>query len=97
MLMRRQQAVCPHCGQRMLVRHGVRLSPLLADLFDMIERSGEAGITSEVLCGVFWPGRGRDSLKSNISHLNTRLVETDYEVRAGPGRHNPFYRVRLRT
>ena len=28
---------CPHCGQRMTLRHGVRLSPREADLFDLID------------------------------------------------------------
>ena len=82
--------VCPHCGQRMLVRHGVRLSPLLADLFDMIARS-EAGVEAEVLAGVFYPGKARAAglrtLRVNIHHLNDRLVETDFRVHAtGPYR-----------
>jgi hypothetical protein len=97
MLKRRQQSVCPCCGQRVLIRHGVRLSPRLADLFDMIERSGANGVASDVLIGVFYPDRAlaaaRACLKSNISHLNAVLAETEFEVRAG--RYQP-YRVKRR-
>jgi hypothetical protein len=70
----------------MLVRHGVQLSPLLADLFDMIERSGSDGILCEVLVGVFYPGRPRDQARRcivvNIHHLNDKLIETDLEIRS---------------
>jgi hypothetical protein len=98
----RQPGVCPHCGQRMLMRHGVALTPLIADLFDMIERAGEHGVICEVLAGVFYPGKSRraaeDCIKSNIWHLNSRLVSTDIEVRAGSnGGHEPApYRVMKR-
>jgi hypothetical protein len=76
----------------------VQLSPLLADLFDMIERSGSGGIMCEVLIGVFYPGRpqqrARNCIAVNIHHLNDKLLETDLEIRAvvksGP------YRVRRR-
>jgi hypothetical protein len=81
----------------MLVRHGVQLSPLLADLFDMIERSGSNGILCEVLVNVFYPGRPRDQARRcivvNIYHLNVKLIETDLEIRAV--RSGP-YRVQRR-
>lgn len=96
MLRRREQSVCPCCGQRVLIRLGVRLSPRLADIFDMIERSGLSGVASEVLIGVFYPDRpceaARACLKSNISHLNVMLAETDFEVRAS--RYEPYRVVR---
>jgi hypothetical protein len=50
--------VCLHCGQRMLMRHGVRLPPRLADLFDMIERSKTRGVLCEVLAWTFLSGQG---------------------------------------
>ena len=94
-----QFAICPHCHQRMLVRYGVRLSPLLADLFDMIERSGNRGILPDVLLGVFYPGKSTEAarrcLYQNIFHLNTRLAETDIEVRARA--HGLVYRVQRRS
>jgi hypothetical protein len=95
----RTVAACPCCGQRLLVRHGVALSPGLADLFDIIWRVGQRGIEPEVLAGVFYPGKSRqaahDCIKVNVFHLNTKLAETDFEVRAGSGRREP-YRVMKR-
>lgn len=80
-------AICPHCGQRMLVRHGVRLSPRLADLFDMIEHSGKRGILGEVLAWVFYPGKNAHAARrcviTNINHLNSFLEETDVRVISG--------------
>jgi hypothetical protein len=93
-------AACPCCGQRLLIRYGVALSPRLADLLDVIERAGEQGIEVEVLVGIFYPGKSsraaRCCIKSNVWHLNARLAETDFEVRAGSGSHNP-YRFLKRT
>jgi hypothetical protein len=94
--------VCSHCGQRLLLRHGVQLSPLLADIFDMVERSDTRGITCEVLCGVFYPGRPRAAAKRcmrvNIDHLNIKLAETEIEVRAArSSRQEEPYRVQRKV
>lgn len=90
---------CPCCGQRLLKRHGVALSPGLADLFDVIWRAGPRGVEPEVLAGIFYPGKSRQAAQRcvavNVFHLNTKLAETDFEVRAGQGRREP-YRVRQR-
>lgn len=79
--------VCPHCGQRMLMRHGVRLPPLLADLFDMIERSATRGVLCEVLAWVFYPGKAshdaRRCVAVNVHHLNSFLEQTDVRVVGG--------------
>jgi hypothetical protein len=97
MLKRREQAICPCCGQRVLMRHGVQLSPLLADLFDMIERAGKEGLYSEVLAGVFYPDKplkdGRNCVKSNVAHLNARLASTDIEIRSGSSNDPKPFRV----
>jgi hypothetical protein len=98
-MMRREHGACPHCGQRMLMRHGVHLPPKLADLFDTIERTGEAGISTEVLRGVLYPGKStrdaRNCVKAQVYHLNDLLAETDIEVRASS--HDPYYKVKKRT
>ena len=97
MLKRREQAICKCCGQRLLVRHGVQLSPLLADLLDMVERTGKAGISCETLAGIFYPGKsdfdGRNCVRTNVSHLNARLAETDFEVRAPGYKRESVYRL----
>ncbi|MBR0879659.1 hypothetical protein ACVMGC_001061 [Bradyrhizobium barranii subsp. barranii] len=91
---RLNHAVCPCCGQRLLVRHGVALSPVLADLFDIVWRAGPRGVEPEVLAGVFYPGKSehaaRRAVAVNIFHLNTKLSETDAEVRSGQGRRQPY-------
>ncbi len=91
---------CPCCGQRLLTRHGVVLSPRLADLFDMIGNSGDRGVMPEILAGVFYPGKpstaGRRCVAVNIHFLNSRLLETDLQVRAGSGTQGP-YRLTVRT
>jgi hypothetical protein len=80
----------------MLIRHGVRLSPHLADIFDAIERSGSRGEHAEVLVEMFYGGKSvakaRAALKTNIVHINDRLEETDVRVRMVPPRSG-FYRV----
>jgi hypothetical protein len=79
--------VCPHCGQRMLMRHGVRLPPRLADLFDMIERSKRRGVLCEVLAWVFYPDKAafaaRRCVAVNVHHLNSLLEQTDVRVVGG--------------
>jgi len=86
-------ATCPHCHQRMLVRHGVQLPPLLADIFDLIEKR-KNGQPAEVLRYVFWANKPvREGLRNvwiNIYRLNDFLSSTDIrierETRKGPYR-----------
>lgn len=82
--------VCPHCGQRMLTRYGVRLPPHLADIFDMIERSGDRGVRIEAIVGALYTGKptaaARQAAKTNIVHINERLEETDKRIRMVPPR-----------
>lgn len=98
MLKRREQAICKCCGQRLLVRHGVQLSPLLADLLDMVERCRE-GITSETLAEIFYPGKNsfdaRRCVYTNIFHLNAKLAGTDIEVYASP--YRPYRIIKRRN
>lgn len=97
MLKRREQAICKCCGQRLLVRHSVQLSPLLADLFDMVERFGSHGISCETLARMFYSGKsdrdGRNCIHVNILHLNAKLAETDIEVRAPGYKRDSTYRI----
>jgi hypothetical protein len=72
----------------MLIRHGVRLTPKRADMFDMIERVTEAGgrIPVAVLADVFYPGVATAAAKNNVrvmvSQLNEYLEETDVQIKA---------------
>lgn len=77
---------CPHCGQRMLIRYGVKLSPKLADIFDAIENSKDRGIDLETLSWMFYPDSKKQDAKNivkvSISHINDLLVETDLRIRS---------------
>jgi hypothetical protein len=90
---------CPHCGQRMLMRHGVRLSPKCADIFDMIERAGERGVAPEILQDVFFANRPRKAayagLKAFIWQINELLASTDLHIGMREYRCG-FYRVEQR-
>ena len=77
----------------MLIRHGVLLSPQLADLFDLLERAGKRGIHKEVLRWTLFGNRpSRDGTRcvvQAIHRLNDLLVSTDYRIvsrRFGPYR-----------
>lgn len=98
MLKRREQAICKCCGQRLLIRHGVQLSPLLADLYDMVERCKD-GIACETLAGIFYPNKsdfdGRQCVRSNMTLLNLKLAQTDIEVRASP--QKPYRIIKRRN
>jgi hypothetical protein len=99
MLKRREQAICKCCGQRLLIRHGVQLSPLLADIFDMVERCPD-GIHCETLAGIFYPNKsdydGRHCVAANMILLNAKLAEIDIEVRAKPKRDAPYRIIKRR-
>jgi hypothetical protein len=70
----------------MLIRHGIRLSPRKADLFDMIERATKAGthISSDALAEIFCPSsdcqQGRDVVKTTVHQINGLLQETDLVI-----------------
>jgi hypothetical protein len=68
---------CEHCGQRLLKRHGIALSPKQADLFDIIERCTD-GIDTRELADLFHPGlpasEARDRIKANIYHIRQRFA-----------------------
>jgi hypothetical protein len=90
---------CPHCGQRMLVRHGVRLTPQLASVFDLISDSRDRGVVADVLSWVFHPNKTKRAalrcVYTDVSRLNDLLEESDYAVRAA-GRFEPYKIVKVR-
>ncbi len=76
--------VCPHCGQRMLLRHGVKLSPKQADIFDHIEHSGTRGVPPDVLAWVFYPNSTKRNaqlaLQVHVNQLNDRMGEAGLQI-----------------
>lgn len=71
---------CHYCGQPLPeVRLGVRLGPVKARLFDLIQRSGDDGITSPDLCDIL--GIARETVKAHVFQINEQLAGTDYQIK----------------
>jgi hypothetical protein len=90
---------CECCGQPLTIRLGVRLTPLKADLFDLVEKSGSAGISAEALAQrVLAPHqRSRNTVNQHIYQINDLLGETDFELRAGQGGNRCYRLKRVRS
>jgi hypothetical protein len=85
-------AECPHCGQRVLVRYGVRLSPKLADIFDAIE----LGISKKELAYMFYGNGGAAAIRSlvtSVNHINRAFEWMESPVRVRSSGHNLPYQV----
>jgi len=82
---------CPKCGQRVLLRYGVHLSPRRADIFDVIKRASKyGGVSSLNLEGMF----GKNVVKVHVSDINKLLTNVGYAIicsRTGCARG--FYRL----
>ena len=89
-------ALCPACGQRVLIRLGVKLSPRQADIFDVISNTGERGLAQEVLADILSPGKPRRGAMRlaavHVHTINSILEETDFAIRKAGGK---FGRYRL--
>jgi hypothetical protein len=85
---------CPCCGQRVLMRLGVGLSPKRADVFDAIHnQSNYGGIRSDVLAGMF----GRACVKVHVNHINKMIKPKGWEIVCErEGSALGFYRIRQR-
>jgi len=61
------------------------LSSRLTEIFDVIERSGNRGITREVLGWMFYGNKskcdGQRCVAVSINHINDKLCSTDYQIR----------------
>lgn len=90
---------CECCGQPLVTRLGVRLTPLKAELFDLVEKAGKAGIGSEALAvRVLAPHqRSRSTVGQHIYQINDLLGSTDYEIRAGQGGDRRYRLKRVRS
>ena len=82
---------CPCCGQRILIRFGIKFQPKKADILDMINNltQGRGGIDAETLGWVFYPGeskiKAKQRIKAHICQINDMLVSTDYRIENGNG------------
>lgn len=85
----REETVCPHCGQRMMMRFGVRLTPKKADIFDMLLSRSRAGgyLECDTLGWTFFPGQSKkragQTVRSHMSQLRDLFVSTDIKITYG--------------
>jgi hypothetical protein len=74
------------------LRHGVKLSPQLADIFDECH----ADMTLDRLCLIFYSDKPRHAaancIKVQVHQINGLLKETDWAIRSN-GKRPPTYRV----
>lgn len=84
-----EPACCPSCGQRLLVRLGVPLSPIKADLFDMVRNVtiGRGFVALDSLGWVLFSNKAKGNktaasklAASHICQLNEKLAGTDFRI-----------------
>jgi hypothetical protein len=78
---------CPHCGQRLLRVHGVRLSPQEANVYDLINQ-GCGALTR--LCVALDKSPGL--VRTHIHNISARFRQTDFAI-VTDGRRPPTYHV----
>ena len=90
-------AECPHCGQRVLTRHGVELSPKLADIFDSVWVAGSGGLSKEELATMYFGSSNRTDGKRAaavaISNINERFEWMESPIRIRSMGYGEPYRV----
>ncbi len=76
------------------MRHGVLLSPRQADIFDLIENSGDRGVLGEVLAYVFYPDKPRRGAGAiigvTINQLNSVLEPTRVKIKLAGHKQEPY-------
>jgi hypothetical protein len=80
-----RNSTCPHCGQRIPpTRLGVRLTPLKARVFDLIEGGGADGIATEDVKTIL--GMSTSCFKSHVHQINELIEDEGFRIRASRGR-----------
>src|SRR5262245_12764897 len=87
---------CHYCGQALPeLRLGVRLTALKARLFDLVQRSGIDGISSDDLCSLLYPdgGGSHQTLKAHVWQINEMIADEGYRI---DGRGSSYRLVDMR-
>jgi hypothetical protein len=75
---------CNYRGQALPdIRLGVRLTPLKARVFDIIQRGGRDGVNRCDLYDIVFGNRKADrwTLKSHINQINELIEDAGYQIR----------------
>jgi DNA-binding winged helix-turn-helix (wHTH) protein len=79
-----RQRCCNYCGQPLpSIRLGVRLTPLKARIFDIIQRGGRDGVDRCDLFDIVFGDSEVDkkTLKSHVNQINELIEDTGYQIR----------------
>ena len=83
---------CPHCGSRILMRHGARLYPKWADFYDLVA-SRKDGVLGEQLLWIFWPDKpkkqAQNVLHQTVTQINQLLAPAGVKIASG-GKGLPY-------
>ena len=84
--------LCECCGQPLPeIRHGVKLSPLKARIFDIVDRAGPDGVHSDELHAmVFEKWQTKATLKTHIWQINEMIFDEGYRIKGT----DSFYTLR---
>lgn len=80
--------MCPHCGLALPeTRLGVRLTPLKARIFDLIQRSGADGIDRRELFDIVFGDNDAharkhsyETLKAHLKQINDLIEDTGFRI-----------------
>ena len=70
---------CSHCGQILPTRRlGVRMTPLKARIFDIVQRGGQDGVPREELRAIV--GLTMASIKAHIHQINESIEDEGWKI-----------------
>lgn len=78
---------CHYCGHELPeIRHGARLTPLKARIYDLVQRGGPDGIMrSDLIDIVGEEVFSHQTLKAHIHQINEVIEESGYRIVVGRG------------
>jgi hypothetical protein len=90
---------CPHCqGWVYRTREGVRLTPIRAEVYDIIARAGSEGIKARAIQErLFWNPLSLNTIRVHIFEINELLEETSFQIISAPSGHFAKYYLRPRV
>ena len=85
--------VCACCGQPLPeVRGGIRLSPLKAQIFNIIRRAGVDGVTIETINALCFEGRSTAvNVRTHVVQINDAFAGSELQIFGGNPRG--YYRI----